>query len=132
MRDSYIHDAFFQVCKEAINTEEWYVSLMQHEQYYGGPEEGGWWGTDTHVVAFKVYPSEQLADDAKTLIAKLAEELTIECQKEHGQQCLREMDWLEARGLDADWLPEPDGPTRYSVIVSQGIPEETRGPRHYE
>lgn len=129
---SYVEAAFHAVCKEAITPDRWYVALMEKHPYYGGPEEGGWWGTDTYVVAFEQFPTEELAREAAEKVEKLAYELGEEAHKEHGEQCLRELDWLEARGLDADWLPEPDGPSEYFVTVSSGIPEERRGCRHYE
>ena len=44
-----------------------------------------------------------------------------------------EMEWCEARGLDADYLPEPDGEVTYHV-VTEDTPGEgvSRGCRHYE
>jgi hypothetical protein len=32
------------------------------------------------------------------------------------------MEWLEERGLDADYLPEDDGPSNYRVIVCDELP----------
>lgn len=129
---SYLQEAFNLVCSEAKEPETWYVTLMQEERYYGGPEEGGWWGTNTHIVAYQAFLSEELARIAAEEVRKLAKELEEEARKEHGDQCLRELEWLDARGLDADWLPEPDGPDTYEVIVSQSLPQEARGPTHYE
>lgn len=43
------------------------------------------------------------------------------------------MEWLEARGLDADYLPEPDGELSYFVTIEdQPGSSESRGCRHYE
>lgn len=128
----FIQDAFNAVCKNIIETEEWYVALIVDVPFFGGAEEGGWWGSDRHVVAYEKFPSEELAQSASDRIQSLADELTAESHKDFGEQCLREMDWLEARGLDADYLPEPDGEERYYVQVSQGVPEGSRGCRHYE
>lgn len=132
MRDRYVGDAFNQICKDAETTADWYVCLMASESRYGGPEEGGWWTNDTHVEAYKKFPSEELAEAAKEAIDKLAKELSEAARTEYGRQCLREMEWLEERWLDADYLPEPDGPEQYYVIVSRGIPESEYGPTHYE
>lgn len=128
---TYLRDAFRAVCDQARDTETWYVSLMEEAPYYGGPEEGGWWGTDTHLVAYQEFPSEFHARLAAEKVEQLARELEDEARKEYGEQCLRELDWCEQRGLDADYLPEPDGPSTYHVVISQGLPEEVRGPRHY-
>lgn len=127
----YLQQAFESVCKEAKTAEGFYVSLMESVPYYGGPEEGGWWGSDTHLVAYQWFSTEEAAEAAAAAVRKLAEELKAEAQKEYGNQCLREMEWLDARGLDADFLPEPDGPSDFCVIVSEGLPEESRGCRQY-
>lgn len=129
---SFIKQAFHAAIENAKAPEQWYVALMEESQYYGGPEEGGWWGTDTHLVAFAEFQREDDARNAAKDVQELAEELEAECRKEHGKQCLREMEWLEARGLDADFLPKPDGPTTYHVVVSNGLPRERFGSRHYE
>lgn len=128
----YLQQAFEAVCKEAKQANGWYVVLMEHERYYGGPEEGGWWGTNDHIVAYQWFETDEAAEAAKKAVEKLARELEEESRKDHGKQCLREMAWLDARGLDADFLPEPDGPNSFSVIISEGLPEEQRGPTHYE
>jgi len=83
-------------------------------------------------VAFQSFDSEEGAKAAAEQVRKLAKELEETARKEHGEQCLREMEWLDARGLDADYLPEVDGPSKFHVVVSQGLPEESSGPRHYE
>lgn len=127
----FIQDAFNAVCDKAKNVETWHVVLMESVQFYGGPEEGGWYGTDSHVIAFQEFPSQELADAAADKVRLLAEELSQQSKKEYGDQCLRELDWLDARGLEADYLPEPDGPASYYVTVSQGIPENRRGDRQY-
>lgn len=130
--DSYLKCAFDAVIENAREPETWYVCLMHDYQYYGGPEEGGWWGTDSTLAAYHQCNSKEEADQLSAAVLKLAEELNAESRKAHGEQCLRELDWLEARGLDADWLPEPDGGDSYRVVVSQGLPSARRGPRHYE
>lgn len=129
--DTYIQQAFNQICDQAKQTESWYLVLMESNPYYGGPEEGGWWGRDTQVVAFQEFPTEQLAIASKDSVTKLAKELADQARRDYGNQCLIELDWLEARGLPADFLPEPDGPSEYYVIVVQEIPQSTRGTRQY-
>ena len=101
------------------------------EMAYSQMKFDSWWGHDHTIVAYQRFGTEEQARAAGAQVQKLAAELEAEAVKEHGEQCLREMDWLEARGLEADWLPEPDGPTRYTVLVSQGLPEPIYGPRHY-
>lgn len=112
--------------------EEWCVALVEVSSYYGGPEEGGWWGRDTEVISYARYSSQEQAEHVAAEIRDLAQQLTRDAKRADGEYCLRTMEWLEARGLDADFLPEPDGPAEYKVIVTQGIPTPSRGPRHYE
>lgn len=128
----YIQIAFDEVCKDAKPAHGFYVCLMERVSFYGGPEEGGWWGADTHIAAYQYFPTEEQARAAQEQISKLAYELEQDARKQFGEACLNEMEWLEARGLDADYLPEPDGPSEFYVIVSEGLPKESRGCRHYE
>lgn len=130
-RDNFFQAAFEAVCKEAKPAEGFYVCLMESVPFYGGPEEGGWWGRDTHLVAYQHYPTEEQADAAVKQVEKLAKELSDESRKDFGEQCLREMEWLNARGLDADFLPEPDGESEFYVLKCEGLPEESRGCRQY-
>lgn len=129
---SYLQSAFDVVCSEAKPAEGAYVCLMERSQRYGGPEEGGWWTTDCVLVAYQWCESEEEASAKREAVEQLAAKLRRDAQREHGERCIREMDWLDARGLDADWLPEPDGPSDYYVTVSSGLPSNNYGPTHYE
>lgn len=129
---TYIQAAFESVIENAKTPEHWYVCLIQKIPYYGGPEEGGWYGEDTDVVAYAQYHNEELAQAAADKVKSLAKEMEAESQKEYGNQCLHEMEWLEARGLEANYLPEPDGPDSFYVWVGNELPAPSRGCRHYE
>lgn len=126
-----IKEAFEQVTNDFVPAERHYLILLQDIPFYGGPEEGGWWGSDSVVIAYKEYCSEALAEAAKQSVLALASELNAEEQRNYGQQCLNECEWLEARGLDADYLREPDGPSEYRVVISDTIPENSYGERQY-
>lgn len=127
----YLKQAFETVCESVVAADVWYVTLLEHQPFYGGPEEGGWWGEDVDVVAYQEFASEELAKAAAVRVLHLAAELEDEERRSYGEHCLQSMEWLEARGLDADFLPEPDGHAKYSVNVSQTIPASTRGCRSY-
>lgn len=131
-QDSYLQSAFDAVCKEAKKPEGFYVVLMERAPFYGGPEEGGWWGSDRIVTAYQHFTTEEAANAAKDQVEKLAKELSEESKKEFGKQCLREMNWLEARGLEADFLREPDGDSEYYVVVTEELPQNNYDTRHYE
>ena len=132
MTNNYLQAAFDQVCANAKKAEGFYVALMERRPFYGGPEEGGWWGNDTIIVAYQHCSTEEEAEAKKAQVETFAIELSQQSKRDFGVQCLKEMDWLEARGLDSDFLPEPDGESDYFVIVSKGLPQETYGCRHYE
>jgi hypothetical protein len=109
-----------------------YVTLMERVPFYGGPEEGGWWGEDHRIVAYQAFSTEEAAQAAFNGVQTLAAELSAEARTEFGKRCLRESAWLEARGLDDNFLPEPDGDSEFYVLMSEGLPEESHGSRHYE
>lgn len=132
MRDNFLEAAFDKVAQAPVVCEEWYVTLWRKSRFYGGPEEGGWWGTDRIPVKYKIYPSEELAEDAAGRITNLADELTRESEREDARYCASTMEWLEARGLEADYLPEPDGPDEYCVSVSQSPPVEKIASRQWD
>lgn len=127
----YTNAAYHQAIKNRIRKGPWYVCLMREEQYYGGPEEGGWWGSDCLVEESHECSSYLEAEALADLIKGLADEMSQAAQKEYGKACRLSMEWLEVRGLDADFLPEPDGPTTYYVEVCQEIPEPSYGDRQY-
>ena len=129
--DNYIQEAFNRVCKKARKPHRWYVVLFERVSFYGGPEEGGWWGSDSIVRGYQQFPSRKLANEAKEAVDKFAYSLTQQAKREDGAYCLRSMEWLEERGLEADFLPEPDGPSEYYVQITKRIPENVYGVRGY-
>lgn len=132
MSDRYLQTAFDTVCQEAKQAQGFYVTLMEDISFYGGPEEGGWWGHDHVIRAYQHFHTQEQAEAAKAAVDKLAEELSADSRRAFGDHCLREMEWLDARGLDADFLREPDGESNFYVVLSEGLPEETFDSRHYE
>lgn len=126
-------EAFFTVCDDAQPAESHYLSLYVSVPYYGGPEEGGWWGSDTHLIAYKQFDTLEALEAARAKVEALAAELNDEARRQFGDQCLREMEWLDARGLDADYLPEVDGESSYWV-TTEDVPGSMvrQGCRHYE
>jgi hypothetical protein len=101
----FFEAAFDVECPDSKMPERWYLCLMSKYQAYGGPEEGGWYQTMFDIVKYKEFLSEELANEAKAKIEALAEELTAQSQTQHGEYCLNQMEWLDNRGLDADFLP---------------------------
>lgn len=129
---SFIEAAFDNICPEANQTEEWYVCLILSYQAYGGPEEGGWWQTISSIEKYQIFMSEELARKAAEKIENLAEELSNLSEQEYGEHCLNQMEWLEQRGLEPDYLPENDGPNKYSVEVCKELPVYDNTMSHYE
>jgi len=117
MSDDYIKAAFFEVCTEAETAERHFVSLYCNHRFYGGPEEGGWYGTDTTLIASQEVDSEAVAVVMQAAAVDLAEKLTQEAEDARNRACAESMEWLEERGLDADFLPEPDGGESFWVAT---------------
>lgn len=128
----YIQEAFNHICDEHKTPTQWYVVLVSLYQAYGGSEEGGWWYTVQSLEAFQEYPTEELASAAVEHIQKFADELSMNARREHGEYCQTTMEWLEQRGLDADYLPEPDGEEEYRVYVTDELPTFNNRRPHYE
>ena len=125
--------AFEQVLADAAKpTGCYYVVLWQYGSYYGGPEEGGWWGTDTIPLKYATFSTEEAAENAKAKILVLATEMSQDARRRHGEYCLQQSAWLEERGLDDDFLRQPDGADEYHVSVHETLPEASHGSRHYE
>ena len=132
----YIQAAFHSVCAAPAPSDRGarrYVSLYRQERFYGGPEEGGWWGTDWILIESREYMTAAAARAAAAAAERLAAQLTREAVAAHSARCAAECDWLDARGLDADTLPEPDGPDSFSIMVERSPGQfQSRGPRNYE
>ena len=128
-----IKDVFFNICDNSKWTGNFYVSLYVKTPYYGGPEEGGWWGNDISLVAYKQYDMEEKAKYVLSKINQLVKELNLESKKAFSKKCSDECDWLEARGLESDYLPEVNGEEEYFVVVENEIgSHKSTGTRVYE
>lgn len=137
MNDNYVKAAFDQVCAKAVVAESNYVSLYVELPFYGGPEEGGWWSSDTELVAFQEVSSEAEAKAIKEQVEKLAESLSEQARQRFYEQCAREVEYVEQRDPMADvsdYFPaEPDGEERYWVATeSKPGSLKREGSRYYE
>jgi len=129
-----LQEAFFEVCNEAKPAGHFFVCLYVQHPFFGGPEEGGWWGTDTELVAYDHCNTKEEADAKLAALKSLADRLNKQALSEFGDHCLRQTAWLDERGLDDSFLPEVDGETSYCVTVEEDKPGErvSRGSRCYE
>jgi hypothetical protein len=116
---SFFSAAFDEVCLKAENAEETFVSLYERTCKYGGPEEGGWWRHDLILVKSAKYPTKSLAGQVALAVAVRAEKMSAESRRAYGERCSREVDWCDERGLDADYLPEPDGPSEFEIVIEK-------------
>ena len=126
------HAAFYKICTAADKSDRCYVSLYASTQEYGGPEEGGWYWTRRVLVATQQFADKMTAENAVARIQVYAKNLTKDSERSHNRAMSESCDWLEARGLDADFLPEPDGPETYEVRLetTPGEDENTERPRY--
>jgi hypothetical protein len=129
---SNIKSAFFNICKDAKPAESAYVSLYISIPFYGGPEEGGWWGSDVELVASEKFTCLERAEAGAKEVQRMADILNRDAKNTFYERCRAECDWLEARGLDDDFLPEVDGETSYFVVVEEYKgSRERKGDRQY-
>lgn len=129
-----ISQAFDTVCTSAVQREVVYLVLYRTVEFYGGPEEGGWYGHDEFVEAYQEFPSRHAAEAARTAVEALAARLTREAEDERNRAALRACERAYARGEDLDG---PDDPywTRgdeFRVVVQSELPSDTRGNRVWE
>jgi|TARA_R110000824_G_scaffold116455_8_gene267918 hypothetical protein len=129
-----IEDAFTEAIETPpIEASTTYVSLYERVPFYGGPEEGGWWGQDTALNSYHRFATLEQAEQALERIETLAEELTKEAKSEWAKQCLHECEQAEARGMEpSDLYPETAGETEYFATVEGVLNSlESQQDRHY-
>lgn len=133
MTDTYLEHSFHAACKQAKPRGSHFVSLYEQIPFYGGPEEGGWWGSDTRLVASQEFATRDAADAARGQVDAIAKQASEDAKDAYGQQCLDELARCDERGEDVDALPEVDGEAEFFVIVEERSGQaEERGDRHWE
>jgi hypothetical protein len=116
--------------RETLN-KTYYVTLWREVQWYGGPEEGGWWGSDHIPLETARYSIKEDAENAAKKVEELADILSKESTRAFGEKCLKELEWLDNRNFDADYLSEPDGEDQFFVSVEDEAPRAMYGERGY-
>lgn len=106
-------------CIEQKLPEYKYISLYETDRCFGGHEEGGWWYDRSYLQESYECLNEEQAQNILEEMKEFANELNQQSHRQHSLHCAESMDWLEARGLDADFLPEPDGPSTYRFNIEQ-------------
>lgn len=133
-QDSYIAEAFSRVCDQAEESTDRYVSLYCVVPYYGGPEEGGWWGQDVTLMATQSFPTVSQAEAAKERVEALAKELQASAKAANGDLCRSQLESCGWDGEEAQYrYGEVDGAEDYFVCVEDSPgSQESSGCRHYE
>ena len=127
MSNTYTRQAFFDAIDETpTDADAHYVSLYARVPFYGGPEEGGWWGSDCELECYYRFATLQQAEAAYEQIFQLAETLSQQSKAEWSEQCARECEHAEARGIDPADLPETDGETTYFATVERELNSHAR------
>jgi len=132
--DTYIQSAFETICANRQRPEGVWLSLYARVPFYGGPEEGGWWGNDTILEATQQFGFTDEAEAARVRVEQLAKDISEQARRDYGKQCNDEIEWCDARGIDHEtFLREPDGPTRYFVVLEARRGSfEHQDDRHWE
>lgn len=116
--DTYLSAAFNEIFPEAKPYRSAYVTLYEVQSCYGGAEEGGWYyDWFTPIASQEVDPEH--AHDFAHQVRNRAEGMTRDAKAAWADSMRSSCDWAEARGIDPADLPEPDGPTRFVVLVEE-------------
>ena len=128
-----IQEAFMKLVERPISCGKWYVVLWKEMQFYGGPEEGGWWGWDSVPESYVVVNTREEAIALAKRIVGLAAELSREAIMEHGRVCIAQLEHCEARGIEDSnsVFGEVGGPDRYKVRISNKLPRARYGDRQW-
>lgn len=130
-----LQNAYVQICQEAEKAGHVYVSLYRVDRCYGGPEEGGWWYNHYSLESYQFCNSRQQAEKIKEKIEEKVKELNSQEIKDHGEQCLRELEYCESHGIDDSnsVFGEVNGPTEYYVVIEENLGgQNTTEIPHYE
>jgi hypothetical protein len=133
---SGIYSAYFDVCNDAVKVtnQRWFVSLYVKAPFYGGPEEGGWWGTDRLLVATYEVPSEEMANTVVEKIEGWVSETNDDAKREHDEVNLQLSINAEQKSYDSpeELYGEDDGVEEYYVVIENNVGQnEHRDDRHY-
>jgi hypothetical protein len=132
---SYDKEAFFAVCQDAVPATRSYVSLYADQSYYGGPEEGGWWGHDQVLVAYYLCLTDVEAEAVRAAVEKLAGQMSKDAKDDFNRGCKAECEWVEQHDPMADvsdYYPEVGGEVRYWVATEDRPGSlASEGSRHY-
>ena len=124
-------ETFTELFENVRIPEKWYVSVYQRVPFYGGPEEGGWWGEDVILEGYLNVPNEDIGKEVLGQLEERVKAKNDEARRAYGDKCLREMEMEERLGEGV--LGEVDGETSYFAVVEKELGSHTyQGCRHYE
>jgi hypothetical protein len=124
--------AWDEIIEDSEVAQECYLSLYENVPYYGGPEEGGWWGYLQILQKYCKCSSHKQAEMLSDKLRKHCEELTEDAKKADGEDCLRHMERADRRGEDVS-DDGYEGPSTYFMQI-ESIPGQNQNTTrsHYE
>jgi len=132
MTDNIMIEAWNEIMADAQEAEECIVSMYSIEPYYGGPEEGGWWGNLLILKEFVRCTTRNAAEKLQEKLQSRCEEMSREEKTFDYEECLRVCVRAYARGEDVDDHGY-DGPSSYTVLIEKFPGENQVTERsHYE
>jgi hypothetical protein len=132
MNDGIFIKAWNEIMENAQKAEECVVSMYSVEPYYGGPEEGGWWGNLFILNEYVRCSNRDAAEKLQQKLQERCEELNKEEQQQDSEYCLRYCERAWSRGEDVDDYGY-DGPSTYHVLIEKFPGENQVTERsHYE
>jgi hypothetical protein len=108
-----------------VHRKPYYVSVYEDTQVYGGPEEGGWWVTQTILVGSIEFPTQRMAEGYLETAKQEAEEKT----KENSGRAWKRLPESEGSSMYPEgYIPKgfSDDSTYYAVVESVSGSREKR------
>lgn len=119
---SVLRDAYHRVIENAESAGRKYVSLYVRAEYYGGPEEGGWWGHDSILESYVEVSNMDMAERIYNDVYAEVERMNAERKADHNAALSRQCDEAWNRGEDLDDVGYA-GPDEYFVVI-ESVPGE--------
>lgn len=125
-----LREIFHAVCENAQQSEGKYLCLMARVPYYGGPEEGGWWGEDHIVESYQFCENQVILDKILTEINELVRKENEETKTAYNRFCSDEWERDDSDGPDS--LAVLNGPSELFIEIQDNVPQSRYGNRYYE
>ena len=130
--ESIFLQAWNEIIEDSEVAQECYLCLYEQVPYYGGPEEGGWWGYLNILKEYCKCSSHEAAEMLSNKLREHCEQLNKESKIADSDDCLRHIERADRRGEDVD-DDGYEGASTYHLTI-ESIPGQSQNTTrsHYE